>query len=171
MVIIEKSKEQKISDIVLYTIMGIGALVLIIFLSWGYDTPYEENPDFNAPLFTDGMIILQIALIAIGAIATVCGAVHSFMVGGGKSQANDKVNIADKVSNPIAWGTCFVSLVIGVIYGVTFKDENMIINNKAWSGSDHLADSIESDICIWSIGILILGTVIAAVYSMIGSKK
>jgi hypothetical protein len=168
MVIIEKTKEQKISDMVLYAIMAVSAIILVVFFAWGYDTPYEENPDFNAPLFTDGLIILQAVLIAGAAVATVAGAINSLTVGRGKAQANDKVNIADKVAGPIAWGTCFVSLVIGTIYGITFKDEQMIINNKAWQNA---TESFESDLCIWSIGILTLGTIIAAVYSMLGSKK
>jgi hypothetical protein len=168
MVIIEKSKEQKISDMVLYAIMAVSAVVLVVFFAWGYDTPYEENPDFNAPLFSDGLIILQMVLVVLAAIATVVGAVNSLTVGRGKAEANDKVNIAEKVAGPIAWGTCFVSLVVGVIYGFMFKDEQMIINNEAWQNP---TESIESDICIWSIGILTLGTILAACYSMLGSKK
>lgn len=168
MVKIEKSKEQKISDMVLYAIMAVSAIVLVIFFAWGYDTPYEENPDFNAPLFTDGLIILQVALTVVATLVTIGGAINSLTVGRGKAQVNDKVNVADKVASPIAWGTCVVSLIVGVIYGVINKDEQMIINNKAWQNA---TESIESDICIWSIGILTLGTIIAAIYSMIGSKK
>ena len=165
MVKIEKSKEQKYSDYVLWAIMAVSAVVLVIFFAWGYNTPYEENPDFIAPLFSDGLIILQIALIALCAIAMVGGAINSLTVGGKKK---DEVStIADKVSNPLAWGTCFVSLVVGVIYGFMFKDEAMIINNQAWQNP---TESIMADICIWSIGILILGTIIAGVYSMVTKK-
>lgn len=165
MVIIEKSKEQKYSDYVLWAIMAVSAVVLVIFFAWGYDTPYEENPDFIAPLFSDGLIILQAALIVICAIAMVAGAINSLTVGGKKN--SEVSTIADKVSNPLAWGTCLVSIVVGVIYGIINQNEPMIINNQSWQNP---TESIMSDICIWSIGILILGTIIAGVYSMISRK-
>jgi hypothetical protein len=165
MVIIEKSKEQKYADYVLWAIMAVSAVVLVIFFAWGYDTPYEENPEFKAPLFSDGLIILQIALIILCAFLMCGGAINSLTIGGKKNE--ELTTIADKVSNPIAWGTMVVSLVVGVIYGVTFKDEPMIINNEAWQNP---TESIMSDICIWSIGILTLGTIVAAIYSMITRK-
>jgi succinate dehydrogenase hydrophobic anchor subunit len=165
MVIIEKSKEQKYSEYVLWAIMAVSAVVLVIFFAWGYDTPYEENPQFIAPLFSDGLIILQVALIILCAFLMVGGAINSLTIGGKKNQ--ELTTIADKVSNPIAWGTCFVSLVIGVIYGITFKDEAMIINNQAWQNP---TESIMADICIWSILILIAGTVVAGIYSMATRK-
>ncbi len=165
MVIIEKSKEQKYSDYVLWAIMAISAVVLVIFFAWGYDTPYEENPDFIAPKFSDGLIILQAALIVICAIAMVAGAINSLTVGGKKK--SEMSTVADKVSNPIAWGTCFVSIVIGVVYGIMFQNESMIINNQAWQNP---TESIMADICIWSIGILILGTLVAGIYSMVSRK-
>jgi hypothetical protein len=165
MVIIEKSKEQKYADYVLWAIMAVSAVVLVIFFAWGYNTPYEENPDFIAPLFSDGLIILQIALIILCAFLMVGGAINSLTVGGKKNQ--ELTTIADKVSNPIAWGTMVASLVVGVIYGVTFQNEQMIINNKAWQNP---TESIMADICIWSILILIAGTVVAGIYSMATRK-
>jgi hypothetical protein len=165
MVIIEKSKEQKYSEYVLWAIMAVSAVVLVIFFAWGYDTPYEENPQFIAPLFSDGLILLQVVLIILCAFLMVGGAINSLTIGGKKNQ--ELTTIADKVSNPIAWGTCFVSLVIGVIYGITFKDEAMIINNQAWQNP---TESIMADICIWSILILIAGTVVAGIYSMATRK-
>ena len=165
MVIIEKSKEQKYSDLVLWTIMGISAIVLVIFFAWGYNTPYEENPDFIAPIFSDGLIILQVVLIILCAFLMVGGAINSLTIGGKKNE--ELTTIADKVSNPIAWGTMAASLVVGIIYGITYQNESMIINNKAWQNP---TESIMADICIWSIGILILGTVIAGIYSMATRK-
>lgn len=166
MVKIEKSQEQKWSDYVLWAVMAVSAVVLVIFFAWGYNTPYEENPDFIAPKFSDGLIILQIALIVICAIAMVAGAVHSLTVGGKKK--GEMTNIADKVASPIAWGLCAVSLVIGTIYGVSFQNEHMIINNMDWTNP---TESIYSDTCIWSIGILVLGTVVSAIFSMASMKK
>ena len=41
MVIIEKSKEQKYADYVLWAIMAVSTIVLVIFFAWGYNTPLK----------------------------------------------------------------------------------------------------------------------------------
>ena len=43
---------EKISQRVFYCLLGLAALVIALFCLVGYDMPFEENPDFNAPLFT-----------------------------------------------------------------------------------------------------------------------
>lgn len=40
---------EKISQRVFYCLLGLAALVFALFFLVGYDMPFEENPDFNAP--------------------------------------------------------------------------------------------------------------------------
>ena len=47
---------EKISQQVFYIMIGLAVLVFGLFFLVGYDLPFEENPDFNAPLFTDVLI-------------------------------------------------------------------------------------------------------------------
>ena len=49
---------ERISQRVLYLLMGIVGLVFVLFFFVGFDQPYMENPDFNAPLFTDAVLSL-----------------------------------------------------------------------------------------------------------------
>ena len=53
-----KSAEQ-ISQQVFFILIGLAVLVFGLFFLVGYDMPFEENPDFNAPLFTDVLIVLM----------------------------------------------------------------------------------------------------------------
>ena len=53
-----KSAEQ-ISQKVFRLMIGLSVLVFGLFYLIGYDLPFDENPDFNAPLFTDVLIFLM----------------------------------------------------------------------------------------------------------------
>lgn len=50
---------EKISQRVFYCLLGLAALVFALFFLVGYDMPFEENPDFNAPLFTNVLLFLM----------------------------------------------------------------------------------------------------------------
>lgn len=54
----KKSAEQ-VSQRIFYILIALAVLVFGLFFLVGYDMPFEENPDFNAPLFTDVLIGLM----------------------------------------------------------------------------------------------------------------
>ena len=53
-----KSAEQ-VSQRIFYILIALAVLVFGLFFLVGYDMPFEENQDFNAPLFTDVLIGLM----------------------------------------------------------------------------------------------------------------
>ena len=53
-----KSSEN-ISQRIFYLLIGLAVLVFGLFFLVGYDMPFVENPDFNASLFTDVLIVLM----------------------------------------------------------------------------------------------------------------
>ena len=54
----KKSAEQ-VSQRIFYILIALAVLVFGLFFLVGYDMPFEENPDFTAPLFTDVLIGLM----------------------------------------------------------------------------------------------------------------
>lgn len=56
---------EKISQRVFYTFVGLIVVVLALFFLVGYDMPFMDNPDFNAPLFTDVLIILMWLMLLV----------------------------------------------------------------------------------------------------------
>ena len=53
-----KSAEQ-VSQRIFYILIALAVLLFGLFFLVGYDMPFEENPDFTAPLFTDVLIGLM----------------------------------------------------------------------------------------------------------------
>ena len=56
---------EKISQRVFYVLIGLSVLVFGLFFLVGYGMPFEENPDFNAPLFTDVLLVLMWLLLLL----------------------------------------------------------------------------------------------------------
>ena len=53
---------EKISKITLWVLMGISAVIFILYFVVGFDNPYEENPKMNDPQFLDVVLIWGIVL-------------------------------------------------------------------------------------------------------------
>ena len=165
-VISAQDKVEKISKITLWVLIGISLVVLALFLLVGYDTPYEENPKQVAPQVTDLLIIWTYILIIATAIASVGAVIYGFVSGGNKSKHED-VGMASK-AGLIAWGTFAVSVVIGIVVGISGKDEVLLINGERWNDP---TDIILTDTSMLSILILTVVTIIATAFSMITNKK
>ena len=82
-----KSSEN-ISQRIFYLLIGLAVLVFGLFFLVGYDMPFVENPDFNAPLFTDVLIVLM-WLFLIGGVGL---AVYSMIKGYRTTKSEAVVN-------------------------------------------------------------------------------
>ena len=155
---------EKISGWVLKGLMGLTILIFALFILIGFDTPYEENPKQNAPLLTDAVLILSIALIIVAAVVTVWSAFLQIKTG--NSTIKDE-GFAGK-TGLFATIVFVASLVIGIIVGVANSGEHLLINGKDWNVP---SDIILTDTSMISIGILTVLSIAAVVYSMIAQSK
>ena len=156
---------EKISKILLWTMMGVSIVVFVLFFLIGFDTPFEENPKYNNPTLTDAVLILSYILIIVAIVATIWSAIKQVTVGG-NSTAKDK-GIAGR-TGLIAVLILVASLVIGLIVGFANKGETMLINGKDWNNP---TDIIITDTSMVSIIILGVISILAVIYSMIATKK
>ena len=69
-------KAVKVSQSVFYLLMTLIVVVYALFFLVGYEHPYDENPDFNAPLLT-GVLITFVLLLLLMAVAVTLFAVSS----------------------------------------------------------------------------------------------
>lgn len=46
---IKKWSTEKLSQSIFYVLVGFAVITFFLFFCVGYDMPFEENPDFNAP--------------------------------------------------------------------------------------------------------------------------
>lgn len=94
----------QIASRIFYVLIGLAAVLFLLFRLVGFDTPYDENPDYNAPLLTGVLIAAMLLLTGV----TLALAVWSFVRGVRMNSSENSVinNIpARRITLCVAGGT------------------------------------------------------------------
>ena len=158
-------KSLKISNYVLYGLIGISVVILLLFMFVGFDNVYEENPKYNDPKMTDLLLVWMYVLVAVTAILSVVSVVMSIK----NNNGSDVKGVAGK-TGIIAVAALIISLVLGGIVGAA-DHEDLIINNKAFEHAQHGLDYMLTNVSIVSAGLLGLVAVVVTVVSMFMQSK
>ena len=144
-------------------LVAISAVVFIAFWCVGYDMPYEEDVDFNAPLLTD-MLLGYIYLLTSSAIGvTVYSIVHGIKTRGRQSLTENGVP-AGRITI-ITWGVTFALLASTFALGST---DPIKVNGKDFCEGIWLR---LSDMFIISSGVMILLAILAVAFGMSGYSR
>ena len=118
---------ERLSQRLLYILVGVSAVVFALFYLVGYDLPFDENPDFNAPLFTDVLIFLM-WLFLIGGIGL---AVYSMVKDYRSSRSEAVVNgVPVRHIFRITWLTLLAVLILTFLLG---GSDPMLINGENYA--------------------------------------
>ena len=149
-----------------WIIIGLIAISAVVFLAFwmvGYDMPYEEDVDFNAPLLTD-MLLGYIYLLTSSAIGvTVYSIVHGIKTRGRQSLTENGVP-AGRITI-ITWGVTFALLASTFALGST---DPIKVNGKDFCEGIWLR---LSDMFIISSGVMILLAILAVTFGMSGYSR
>ena len=144
-------------------LVAVSAVVFIAFWCVGYDMPYEEDVDFNAPLLTD-MLLVYIYLLTSTAIGvTVYSIVHGIKTRGRQSLTENGVP-SGRITI-ITWGVTFALLASTFALGST---DPIKVNGKDFCEGIWLR---LSDMFIVSSGIMILLAIAAVAFGMSGYSR
>lgn len=155
-----KIDTKKLPSRVLYILIGVIALVFVLFWLIGFDRPYIDDPNFNEPMLTDVLMILMI-LMTIGGIAIVIWSLVHDMKISGKGDAYSNNIPVKKIGYCVAGGT-FVILLLTFIIG---SSSPMKINGADYTDVFWLK---VSDMFVSSSILLIIAAIAAVIY---GSTK
>ena len=118
---------ERLSQRLLYILVGVSAVVFALFYLVGYDLPFDENPDFNAPLFTDVLIFLM-WLFLIGGVGL---AVYSMVKDYRSSKSEAVVNgVPVRRIFRITWLILLAVLVLTFLLG---GSDPMLINGENYA--------------------------------------
>ena len=121
-----KSAEQ-ISQQVFFILIGLSVVVFALFFLVGYDMPFLENPDFNAPLFTDVLIILMWLFLIGGVGLAVCSMIRDYR--GAKSETVVNGVPVRRIFR-ITWLGTLAILVLSFLLG---SSDPMLINGENYA--------------------------------------
>ena len=100
---------RKLPTRLLYVLSGITVLVFGLWLV-GFDRPYEDDGNFNAPLFTDALLVLML-LLTVGAIGVAAwSAIRSGKVNRGGECVVNNIPVR-KIGLTVAVGTAVMLLL------------------------------------------------------------
>ncbi len=154
-------KLEKLSNIALYTTIGVGVVCFLLFFLVDYN-----NMDFDgvhvSPKLTDLILILMYALFVITACLTLWSLVRGATVNSGNNGPSPTGIPAGKVAL-CTWGTVIVALIVGVVLGLG-EEPFTTVSGKT------TAASMVTVVDMWLVAIYILAIVaiIAVVVSMSG---
>ena len=151
---------EKISSRVLYVLVGIALLVFVLFWLVGYNRPYEDDPNFNEPIFTGTLILLMELLVAL-ALATAGWSMTRALKIRGKGEAMDNNIPVKKISYGVAIGTATLLLLTFALGSA----DPMKINGTTFTNTWWLK---VSDMFIGTSLAMMLAAVAAVIY---GSTK
>ena len=112
---LSKLAEERISQRILYVLIGVIALVFVLFFSVGFYTPFAGDPSFNAPLFTDVLLIFMWILFGLVVFAMVLSLIHSARTISGKQRIVNGIPTY-RISVAV-FGTTLLCLVLSFMVG------------------------------------------------------
>lgn len=143
-----KSAEQ-ISQKVFRLMIGLAVLVFGLFYLIGYDLPFDENPDFNAPLFTDVLIFLMWLFLIGGVGLAVYSMVKDYRSGKSEAVVN---GVPVRRIFRITWLTLLAVLILTFLLG---GSDPMLINGENYA--DWLCLKLSDMFVITSLLMLLAG--------------
>jgi hypothetical protein len=146
---------EKISKYLLYGLLGVSALIWILFLLVGFNRQYDQDPNMNAPLLTDVIVIWGILLTVIAFVGMIWAYVMYLKQHGVERGLY------------FTWGIPICAIAIGLIVGFINKDQEFIYNLN-----DHASTSslILSDTALIAVGIIALLAIAAILWSLVKRK-
>lgn len=120
---IKKLKLEKMSTRVLHALVALTVLVFGAFFFIGYDTPFEENPEYNAPLLTDLVLVFIYAMVTAAIVLTGAAVTISMKTGGKANKETNNIPAAK-----IAWGTILLLVICLAATFATGSSEPVTVN-------------------------------------------
>ena len=154
-------KLEKLSNIALYTCIGVGVVCFALFFLVDYN-----NMDFDgvhvSPALTDLILILMYALFFVTAGLTIWSLVRGATVNSGNTGPSPTGIAGGKVAL-CTWGIVIAALVIGVIAGLGEDPFTTVSGKTTAAGMVTVVD-----MWLWAIYILAIVAIVAVVVSMSG---
>ena len=151
-----KIDKKKLPSRVLYVLVGLTVVIFALFWLIGYDRPFEEDGNFNAPLFTDVLLVFMLLLTAGACGVAVWSAIRSNKTSGGGERVVNNIPVR-KIGRCVTGGTA-LALVLTFLLGSATP---MRINGASYADTFWLK---VSDMFVATSLLMIVAAVAAVVY-------
>lgn len=154
---------EQISTRVLFVLIALTVVIFGAFFLIGYDTPYEADPSFNAPLLTDVVLVFMYLLTFVAAVLAAYAAIVG-MRRRDKSSAIVNNIPAAKISRAIV-GLLAASLVLTFVFG---SSEPVPVNGVEYTDTFWLK---ATDMFINTSFVLLIVAVLGVAFGLSGYNR
>lgn len=155
-IVMKEWSAERLSHTALYALMGIIALMFALFYLVGYDHPYDENPDLNAPLLTGALVSFSLLFI----VATAAVWLAALFVGLRKHSREDSMVNGIKASR-LSWSVAATTAALLAITFALGSTSSLSINGATFDSAFWLR---VADMFINTILAMLLLAVAAVIY-------
>lgn len=149
---------EKLSTRVFYVLVALCVVIFAMFWFVGYDRPYDDNPNYTAPLFTGAVLVLSYLLVLGGMGCAVWSVLRALKIRG-KGEAYDNNIPVKRIGYTIFFG------VLGLLI-VTFalgSSSQMLINgvqftDKFWLKFSDMLISTSLILAVVAVGAVVYGS-------------
>lgn len=149
---------ERLSQRLLYVLVGLAAVVFLLFFLVGYDMPFDENPDFNAPLFTDLLLGLMVLVFVLAVALVMWVSWRSYRQHAHQDAVVNGVP-ARKISR-IIWISTFCLLIVAFALG---SSAPMLVNGDEYA--DWLWLKV-SDMFVWTSVVMLVAAVGVVIFGV-----
>ncbi|MBQ7421510.1 MAG: hypothetical protein IJV27_05150 [Prevotella sp.] len=153
----------KLSRTVLYGLVALTALVFGAFYLIIYNKPYEENPDFNAPLLTGVLISFLVVLVLVAVLLTVWSLVYAYRRRSKDGKSENRIPIAR-----IAYSVSALTIILMLLSFLFGSSETLHVNGADYTDSFWLK---AADMFVWTSLLMMLIGLLAIVAGYFVSVK
>ncbi len=147
---------ERLSQSILYALTALIVIVFALFYLVGYKHPFDDDPDFNAPLLTGTLIIFQAVLVIIAIAVTVAAILRDIR----RSNREDRTVNGIPATRIAATITVATLLIVAVTFA-TGSTRPMTINGNTYTDTFWLKTA---DMFVFTSLILIIAAVGAVIF-------
>lgn len=140
------------------------AIIFMLFWFVGYDTPYAEDANFVAPLFTD-LLLVFVCLVFVVAVASTAWSVVRTL----KSRGKGERMVNNIPAKNISYGVVIVTVVVLLAALVLGSSDAIMVNGTEYSDKFwlHVADMFVYSSLV--LVIIAVGTIV--VFTAVNNRK
>lgn len=154
-------KTEQITSRLLYVLVGLAAVVFLLFYLVGYNMPYVFDPEYNAPLFTDVVIVFMYLMVAAGVAAAVYAVVM-------ERKRRSRQAVENGIpAGKIERGTLLLLVVLLAVSFLLGSSAPVSVNGKVFDSVFWLK---ATDMLIYTSLALIVAAIAAVAFSVAGNK-
>lgn len=147
---------ERVSTYVLYVLAGLSVLVFGAFFAIGYHRPFDDDPRFNAPLFTNMLLVFMFLLLVTAIAVGIWSVIKSLR------RRNKDENVVNGVPVArISYGVAAFTVVLLLLTFLLGSSSSILINAIPYADTFWLK---AADMFVWSSGVMLLAGLAAVVF-------